>query len=127
MKMFGDWGLAMTDLQVESKAGLSGEAALARSTGELSLLQVNPAVVLELGGDAEGLAAVGAAMTARLGVDAPVVFEGQEIGVGFEAHGAVINADGVGVLVVEEGAGMTVGAAALITSVKRHKKRKNGY
>lgn len=90
----------MTDLQVEPEAGLCGEAALAGPTGQLSLLQMDPTVVLKLGGDTEGLSTIGAAVAARLGVDASVVFEGQEIGIRFEAHGAMINADGVGVLVV---------------------------
>lgn len=46
-----------------------------------------------------------------------MVLERKQVGVGLEAHGAVVDADGVGVLVVEEGASMTVGAAALFTSL----------
>lgn len=116
----------MVNLQVEPEAGLGGEAPLAGPTGQLALLQVDLAVGLELGGDAEGLAAVRATVTPRLRVDAPVVLEGQEVGVGLEAHGTVVDADGVGVFVVEEGAGMTVSAAALITSVKRQKEEGGG-
>lgn len=56
----------MTDLQVEPEAGLCGEAALAGPTGQLSLLQMDPTVVLKLGGDTEGLSTIGAAVAARL-------------------------------------------------------------
>lgn len=48
-----------------------------------------------------------------------MVLQGKQVGVGLEAHGAVIDADCVGVLVVEEGAGVAVGASALITPVQR--------
>lgn len=58
-------------------------------------------------------------------MDTPVVLEGQEVGIGLEAHSTVVNADGVGVFVVEEGAGMGVGAATLVTSVERQKRRRN--
>lgn len=54
-----------------------------------------------------------------------MVLEGQEVGIGLEAHSTVVNADGVGVFVVEEGAGMGVGAATLVTSVERQKRRRN--
>lgn len=50
-------------------------------------------------------------------MDTPVVLEGQEVGISLEAHGTMVNADGVGVFVVEEGAGMGVGAATLVTSL----------
>lgn len=54
-----------------------------------------------------------------------MVLEGQEVGISLEAHGTMVNADGVGVFVVEEGAGMGVGAATLVTSVERQKRRRN--
>lgn len=50
-------------------------------------------------------------------MDAAVVLQGKQVGVGLEAHGTVVDADSVGVFVVEEGAGMAVGAATLITSL----------
>jgi len=106
---------AMLHLLVESEAGLAGETALAQRADQLALLQMHLAVVLQLRGHAEGLATLRAAVAPRLRVDAAVVLEGEQVGVGLEAHGAVVDADGVGVFVVEEGAGMTVGAAALIT------------
>jgi hypothetical protein len=113
----------VADLHVEPEAGLRGEGALAGAAGELPLLLVDTAVVVELGRDAEGFATVVAAVATGLGVDAAVVLQGEQIGVSFEADGAVVNSDGVGVLVVEEGAGMTVGAAALITSVQGQKRK----
>jgi len=113
----------VADLQVESEAGLRREGALARAAGELPLLLVDSAVVVELGGDTEGLATIVAAVATGLGVDSAVVLQGKQVGVGLEADGAVVNSDGVGVLVVEEGAGMTVGATALITSVQGHKRK----
>lgn len=111
--------LAVADLHVEPEAGLRGERPLAGATGQLPLLLVDAPVVVELGGDPEGLPAVVAAVAARLGVNAAVVLQGQQVVVGLQAHGAVVDADGVGVLVVEEGASMAVGAAALITPVQR--------
>lgn len=108
----------MGDLHVESEAGGRGEGPLAGAAGQLALPLVDAAVVVELGGDAEGLAAVVAAVAPRLRVDAAVVLQGEQVGVGLEAHGAVVDADGVGVLVVEEGAGVAVGAAALVTPVQ---------
>lgn len=118
-------GDAVLHLLVEAEAGLAWEAALAEGAGEFPLLQVYAPMVLELRGDPEGLPALWAAVAPRLGVDAAVVLERQQVGVGLEAHGAVVDADGVGVLVVEEGAGMTVGAAALFTSVDMHNRNKH--
>lgn len=58
-------------------------------------------------------------------MDAAVVLQGEQVGVGLEAHGTVVDADGVGVLVVEEGASVAVGAAALVTSVQVANKENN--
>lgn len=118
--------LAMGDLHVKSEAGLRGEGALAGPAGQLPLLLVHPFVVVELRGNAEGLATVVAAVTSSLRMDPAVVLQGKQVGVGFEAHSAVVDADGVGVFVIEEGAGMAVGAATLITSVKRAKANSRG-
>ncbi|KAF7647823.1 hypothetical protein LDENG_00166040, partial [Lucifuga dentata] len=111
--------LAVGDLHVQSEAGLGGEGALAGPASQLPLFLVDTAVVVELGRDTKGLSAVVTAVAARLGVDPAVVLQGEQVRVGLEAHGTVVDADGVGVLVVEERAGVTVGAAALITSVQR--------
>lgn len=118
----------MGDLHVEPEAGLRGEGALAGPAGQLPLLLVDASVVVELGGNTESLAAVVATVAPHLGVDTAVVLQGKQVGVGLEAHSAVVDADSVSVLVVEEGAGMAVGAATLITSVQRHtrKNKKTG-
>lgn len=52
-------------------------------------------------------------------VDTAVVLQGKQVGVGLEAHSTVVDANSMGVLVVEEGAGMAVRTATLITSVQR--------
>lgn len=108
----------MGNLHVESEAGGRRESPLAGATGELALSLVDAAVVVELRGNTEGLAAVVAAVAPRLRMDTAVILQGKQVGVGLEAHSAVVDADGVGVLVVEEGASVAVGAAALVTSVQ---------
>lgn len=109
---------------MEPEAGLRGKGSLAGPAGQLPLLLVDTPVVVELGGNPEGLAAVVASVALRLRVDTAMVLQGKEVGVGLEAHGAVVDANSVGVLVVEEGAGVTVGTTALITSVQGQTKRK---
>lgn len=104
---------------MEPEAGLGGKGSLAGPAGQLPLLLVDSSMVVELRGNTEGLAAVMATVSPCLRVDAAMVLQGKKVGVGLEAHSAVVDADGVGVLVVEEGAGMAVGAATLITSVQR--------
>lgn len=118
----------MGDLHVKPEAGLGGEGTLAGPAGQLPLLLVDTTVVIQLRRDAEGLSAVVAAVAPRFRVDTAVVLQGEQVGVGLEAHSAVVDADGVGVFVIEEGAGMAVGAATLITSVQRQnlKKKKQG-
>lgn len=119
----------MGDLHVEPEAGMRRKGSLAGPAGQLPLLLVYSSVVVELGGNTEGLAAVVATVAPCLGVDTAVVLQGEQVGVGLEAHGAVVDANSVGVLVVKQGAGVTVGAAALITSVQRptrkHKREGN--
>lgn len=107
----------MGDLHVEPEAGLRGKGSLAGPAGQLPLLLVDSSVVVELRGNTEGLATVVATVAPCLRVDTAVVLQGKQVGVGLEAHGAVVDADSVGVLMVEEGAGMAVGAATLITSL----------
>lgn len=107
----------MGDLHVEPEAGMRRKGSLAGPAGQFPLLLVDASVVVELGGNTEGLAAVVATVAPCLRVDTAVVLQGKQVGVGLEAHGAVVDADSVGVLVVEEGAGMAVGAATLITSL----------
>lgn len=92
----------MLHFQVESEAGLGGEASLAQSAGKLPFLLVHTAVILQLGRDAESLATFRAAMPTDLRMNTTVVFESEQVGVGLEAHGAVVDADSVGVFVVKE-------------------------
>lgn len=108
----------MGDLHVEPEAGMRRKGSLAGPAGQLPLLLVDTPVVVELRGNTKGFSTVMATVASCLGVDTAVVLQGEEVGVGLEAHGAVVDADSVGVLVVKERAGMTVGAAALITSVQ---------
>lgn len=63
-------------------------------------------------------------MPACLGMNAAVVFECKQVGVGLEAHSAVVDADCVGVFVVKERAGMPVRTATLVTSVKTETQEK---
>lgn len=49
-----------------------------------------------------------ATVAPRLGMDTAVVLQGKQVGVGLEAHSTVVDANSVGVLVVEKGAGMAV-------------------
>lgn len=116
----------MGDLHVEPEAGMRRKGSLAGPAGQLPLLLVDASVVVELRGNTEGLSAVMATVASCLGVDTAVVLQGKQVGVGLEAHGAVVDADSVGVLVVKERAGMAVGAATLITSVQRQTKKNKG-
>lgn len=102
---------------MEPEASLRGKGSLAGPAGQLPLLLVDTPVVVELGGNSKGLSAVMASVAPRFRVDTTMVLQGKQVGVGLEAHGAVVDADSMGVFVVEEGAGMAVGTAALITSL----------
>lgn len=68
-------------------------------------------VALEVRQQTEGLAALGAAVARELGVS--VQREG--VGEGLQTQGAVVEVLGVGFLVGEEGAGVTVRASAQVT------------
>lgn len=116
----------MGDLHVEPIASMRRKGSLAGPAGQLPLLLVDASVVVELGGDTEGLSAVVATVAPCLGVDTTVVLQGKQVGVGLEAHGAVVDADSVSVLVVKERAGMAVGAATLITSVQGQTMKNKG-
>lgn len=116
----------MGDFHVKPEAGLCGKGPLARPAGQLPLLLVDTSVVVELRGNTEGLPAVVATVAPCLGVDTAMVLQGKKVGVGLEAHGTVIDANSVSVLVVEEGAGVAVGTAALITSVQIQTRKNTG-
>lgn len=111
----------MGDFHVEPETGLRRKGSLTGSARQLPLLLMDTSMIVELGRNTKGLATVVATVAPRLRVDAAVVLQGKQVGVGFEAHSTVVDANSVGVLVVEEGAGMAVGATTLITSVQRKK------
>ena len=104
-------------LHVVPQVGPGGEALVALLAGEGLLLGVDPPVADQLGGDAERLAAVGALVALGLRVDAPVVLQGHEVGELLLARVAEVRARLVAVLVVEQGAGVAVGAAALVAHI----------
>lgn len=91
-------------------AGRAGEALLAGAARHGALLQVHVHVALEVGHQAEGLAALGAAVALHLGVHLQRV----RVGEGLQAQGAVVQVLRVRLFVVEERAGVAVGASAQV-------------
>lgn len=104
----GLWCQAMGYLHVKPETGLGWKGSLAGTTGQFPLLLVDTSVVVELGGDTEGLSAIVAMVAPYLRMDTAMILQGKKIRVGFEAHGTVVDANGVGVLVVEKRTGMAV-------------------
>lgn len=104
-------------LHVVPQVGLGGKALIALLAGERLLLGVDAAVADELRGDPEGLAAVRALVAFGLCVNAPMVLEGHQVGELLLAGAAEVGPSLVTVLVVEEGAGMAVRPATLVTDV----------
>lgn len=103
---------------VVAQVGLAGEALVTLLAREGLFLGVDAPMADELGGHAEGLATVGALVTFGLGVDASVVFEGHQVMEFLLAGVAEVGTSLVTVLVVEEGAGVAVSAATLVTHVR---------
>lgn len=99
------------------QVGLAGKALVALQAGERLLFGVDPAVAYELSGHSESLATLQTLVALRLRVNAPVVLEGHQVGELLLADGAEVGARLVAVLVVQEGAGVAVGAAAMIADV----------
>lgn len=117
----------MGDLHMEPEAGLCRKGSLTGPARQFPLLLVDASMVVELGRNTKGFAAVVATVAPHLRVDTAVVLQGKQVGVGLEAHSTVVDANSMGVLVVEEGAGMAVRTATLITSVQRQtRKNKQG-
>lgn len=104
-------------LHVVPQVGLGGEALVALLAGEGLLLGVDPAVADELRGHPERLPAVRALVALGLGVNAPVVLEGHEVGELLLAGGAEEGPGLVAVLVVEQRASVAVRASALVADV----------
>lgn len=104
-------------LLVVPQVGLAGKALVAQRAGERLLFGVDPSVAYELRGHAERLPALQTLVALGLRVNPPVVFEGHQVGELFLADGAEEGARLVAVLVVEEGAGVAVSAAAVLAHV----------
>lgn len=104
-------------LHVVPQVGLGRKALVALLAGERLLLGVDAAVADELGGHPEGLPTVGALVAFGLRVDAPVVLQGHQVGELLLAGAAEVGPGLVAVLVVEQGAGMTVRPPTLVTDV----------
>lgn len=104
-------------LHVVPQVGLGREALVTLRAGERLLLGVDAAMTDELGGDTEGLATVRALVAFGLSVDPSVVLERHEVGELLLAGAAEVGPCLVAVLVVEQGAGMSVRPATLVTHV----------
>lgn len=104
-------------LHVVPQVGLGGEAFVTLLAGEGLLLGVDAAVADELRGHPEGFATVRALVAFGLGVDAPVILEGHEVGELLLTRVAEVTPGLVAVLVVEQGAGVAVGSTTLVADV----------
>lgn len=104
-------------LLVVAQVGLAGKALVALQAGERLLFGVDASVADELRGHAERLPALQTLVAFGLRVDAAVVLQGHQVGELLLAHGAEEEAGLVAVLVVEQGAGVTVCAAAVLADV----------
>lgn len=104
-------------LHVVPQVGLGGKALVTLLAGERLLLGMDAAMADELGGHPEGLATVGALIAFGLSVDASVVFEGHQVGELLLAGVAEVGPGLVAVLVVEQGAGVAVRPATLVTDM----------
>lgn len=111
-------GLAvLVHLLMVPQVGLAGKALVAQQAGEGLLLSVDPSVAYELSGHAERLPTLQALVALGLCVNASVVLEGHQVGELFLANGAEEGTRLVAVLVVEEGAGVAIRAATVLTHV----------
>lgn len=108
---------AVVHLLMVAQVGLAGKALAALRTGERLLFGVDAPVTDELRGHAEGLSALQTLVAFGLRVDAAVVLQGHQVGELFLAHGAEEEASLVAVLVVQQGASVTVRAPAVLAHV----------
>lgn len=100
-----------------SQVGFAGKALVAQQAGERLLFGVDSSVTYELSGHTEGLSALKTLVALGFCVNAAVVLESHQVGELFLANGAEEGARLVAVLVVEEGAGVAVSAATVLTDV----------
>lgn len=89
----------------------AGKALLAEVADNRPLLRVHLHVVLQVCHQAEGLATLGAAMTPHLRVN----LQSERIRKCLETQGTMVEVFGVCLFMVEEGAGVTVGAPTQVT------------
>lgn len=108
---------ALVHLLMVAQVGLAGKALVALQAGERLLFGVDASVTDELGGHAERLSALHTLVAFGLRVDAAVVLQGHQVGELFLAHRAEEEASLVAVLVVQQGAGVTVCAATVLADV----------
>lgn len=99
------------------QVGFAGEALIAQQAGERLLFGVDPSMADELSGHAERLPALLTLVAFRLSVNPLVVLESHQVSELFLADRAGEGARLVAVLVVEEGAGVAVSAAAVLADV----------
>lgn len=114
----GRSGAAPVHLGVVAQVGFGGEALVALRTGKGLLFGVHAAVTDELRGHSEGLPAVRTLVAFGLGVDAPVVLQRHQVRELFLTRATVKRPGFVAVLVVQEGASVSIGASALIAHVR---------
>lgn len=99
------------------QVGLAGKALVAQQAGEGLLFGVDSSVTYELSGHTERLPTLQTLIALRLRVNAPVVLESHEVGELLLADRTEEGARLVAVLMVEEGAGVAVSAAAVLADV----------
>lgn len=99
------------------QVGLAGKTLVAQQAGEGLLFGVDSSVTYELCGHAERLPALQTLVALGLRMNSPVVLESHKVGELFLADGAGEGARLVAVLVVEEGAGVAIRAAAMLADV----------
>lgn len=107
----------LVHLLMVPQVALAGKALVAQQAGEGLLFGVDPPVTNELSGHAERLPTIQALVALGLRVNAPVVLEGHQVGELLLADGAEEGARLVAVLVVEQGAGVAISAATVLTDV----------
>lgn len=107
----------LVHLLMVPQVGFAGKALLAQQAGEGLLFGVDPSMTNELSGHPERLPALLTLVAFRLCVNSLVVLESHQVSELFLADRAGEGARFVAVLVVEEGAGVAVSAAAVLADV----------
>lgn len=115
------WGVeglgVLVHLLMVPQVGLAGKALVAQQAGKRLLFGVYPSVTYELSGHPERLPTLQALVALGLCVNPSVVLQGHQVGELLLAHWAEEGARLVAVLVVEEGAGVTVSTPTVLADV----------